>query len=325
MPVTRHLGAGLTLLVALGAFAGLQVLTPGVLAGQSKERYPAAGGDLEITAFIHNSLQLEHQGLVVHIDPWSVADLSLAKPADLILITDDPAHHLDPEAIKRLRKPGAPVVTPPNGRAKVPDGVVLQNGESSVQAGIKIEAIAAYDLTPGEPYHPKGESNGYVITLGGKRVFVVGITECVPEVRAVRDVDVAFMPLSLPVGRMAAPGSRRMHQGAQAQGGVSVPLRPGLRDQHRTRARRQLGAPWRRGIRPRPGGRTGAGQARRLVSHPRRPHSSASRHQIGCQSAVVLGASFLVLSASLVPGAWFESPVVANCFVRTKRQGPRPA
>ena len=207
MPATRHVGAGLTLLVALGAFAGLQVLTPGVLAGQSKDRYPAAGGDLEITTFIHNSLQLEHHGLVVHIDPWSVADLSLAKPADLILITDDPAHHLDPEAIKRLRKPGAPVVTPPNGRAKVPDGVVLKNGESSVQAGIKIEAIAAYDLTPGEPYHPKGESNGYVITLGGKRVFVVGITECVPEVRAVRDVDVAFMPLSLPVGRMAAPAA----------------------------------------------------------------------------------------------------------------------
>ena len=74
MPVTRRLEAGLTLLVALGAFAGLQVLTPGVLAGQSKDRYPATGGDLEITTFIHNSFQLEHAGVVVHIDPWSVAD-----------------------------------------------------------------------------------------------------------------------------------------------------------------------------------------------------------------------------------------------------------
>ena len=67
-------------------------------------------GDVAITTFTHSDIQLEHAGKVIHIDPWSVSDLSKAKPADLILITDDVNHHLDPKAIARVRKPGAPIV-----------------------------------------------------------------------------------------------------------------------------------------------------------------------------------------------------------------------
>ena len=99
--------------------------------------------DVEITPFVHSSVQLEHAGKVIQVDPWSVGDLSRAKPADLILITDDPGHHLDVKAIARLRKPGAPVVIPANGRAKVPDGIVMSNGESRDVAGVRVEAIAA--------------------------------------------------------------------------------------------------------------------------------------------------------------------------------------
>ena len=69
-------------------------------------------------------------------------------------------------------------------------------------AGIQVEAIAAYDIKPGEPSHPKGEANGYVITLGGKRIYFAGVTECVPEVRALKNIDVAFMPMNIPVERM---------------------------------------------------------------------------------------------------------------------------
>ena len=166
------------------------------------DTFPAAGGDITITTFIHSSVQLEHAGKVIQVDPWSLADLSRAKPADLILVTDDVGHHLDVKAIARLRKPGAPVVIAPNGKTLVPDGIVMANGDTKDVAGVRIEAIGAYDLTPGEPYHPKGEANGYVITLGGQRVYVVGVTECVPEVRAVKDVAIAFFPLNLPLARM---------------------------------------------------------------------------------------------------------------------------
>ena len=159
-------------------------------------------GDVEITTFIHSSIQIEHAGKVIHVDPWSLADLSRAKPADLILITDDVGHHLDVKAIARLRKAGAPVVIAANGRQQVPDGVVMNNGDTMTFGAITVDAIGAYDIKPGEPYHPKGEANGYVISVGGKRIYVVGVTECVPEVKAVKNVDVAFFPMNLPLARM---------------------------------------------------------------------------------------------------------------------------
>lgn len=169
------------------------------------DTYPGVGGDITITPLIHASVQIEHAGVVVHVDPWSVGDLSRAKPADLILITDDVGHHLDVKAIAKLRKPGAPVIITANGKTRVPDGIVLPNGESTVAAGMRVESIAAYDIKPGAPEHPKGEANGYVLAIGGRRIYFAGVTECVPEVRALRNIDVAFMPMNIPVERMV-PG-----------------------------------------------------------------------------------------------------------------------
>lgn len=159
-------------------------------------------GDIEITTFVHSHIQLEHAGKVIHVDPWSVSDLSKAKPADLILITDDVGHHLDAKAIARVRKPGAPVVIAANGLKVVPDGIVMANGDTREIAGVKVEATPAYDVTPGESFHPKAEANGYIVTLGSRRVYIVGVTECVPEIRAAKDIDVAFFPMNLPAKRM---------------------------------------------------------------------------------------------------------------------------
>jgi len=162
----------------------------------------AIGADVTLTPLVHASVQIDDGSRVIQVDPWSRGDLSRAKPADLILVTDDPIHHLDPEAIRALRKPGAPVVVPPASHSKFPEGVALANGEKKTFAGITVEAIAAYDIKPGEPSHPKGKANGYVVTLGGKRIYMAGVTECVPEIRALRDIDVAFMPMNLPLDRM---------------------------------------------------------------------------------------------------------------------------
>jgi L-ascorbate metabolism protein UlaG (beta-lactamase superfamily) len=170
----------------------------GLIGVASVDRY----GDVAITTFTHSDIQLEYRGTVVHIDPWSVSDLSKAKPADLILITDDVAHHLDPKAIARVRKPGAPVVIAANGRSQVPDGIVMANGETREIAGLKVEATVSYDTKPGEPFHPKGEANGYIVTFGATRVYVVGVTECLPEIRGAKNIDVAFFPMNLPLARM---------------------------------------------------------------------------------------------------------------------------
>jgi L-ascorbate metabolism protein UlaG (beta-lactamase superfamily) len=183
------------------ALAAAAVLSAAALV-HATDRVPTPAGDIEITPLIHASVQIEHGGTVIQVDPWGAGDLSRAKPADLILITDDVAHHLDVNAIRRLRKPGAPVVIPANGRSQVPDGTVLANGRSTVAAGVHVEAVAAYDIKPGAPEHPKGEANGYVVTLGGRRIYLAGVTECVPEVRALKGIDVAFMPMNIPVERM---------------------------------------------------------------------------------------------------------------------------
>ena len=166
-----------------------------------------ASGVVTITPLVHSSVQLESGGTVVQIDPWSAIDLAPLKRADLILITDGTiVHHFDLKAIERVRKPGAPVVIPASAKEKLPDGIVLNNGESRTVAGIRVEAIGAYDITqldkPGEPSHPKGAANGYLFTLGGARIYLAGVTECVPEMRAIKNIDLMFAPLNLPLGRM---------------------------------------------------------------------------------------------------------------------------
>ena len=188
------------LALALLTLVGQSFSSAGAVAAQ--DRFPAAGGDLVITPFIHSSLQIEHAGKVIQIDPWSKGGLARMKPADLIVITDDVGHHLDAAAIKTLRKPGAPVVIAGNGLKVVPDGIVLANGDSREVAGVRVEAVGAYDVTPGESFHPKGEANGYILTIGGKRIYLAGVTECVAEVRAVKDIDIAFFPMNVPAERM---------------------------------------------------------------------------------------------------------------------------
>jgi len=158
-------------------------------------------------------VQLEFGGTVIHVDPWSRGDYTLAKPADLILITDTPGDHLDPDLIQRLRKPGTTVVlpsTPEEARdegsrerlLRVSNGIVMNNGETTTLAGVSVEAVPMYDLIVGDPFHAKGEGNGYVITFGGRRIYFSGVTECTPEMQMLEDIDIAFMPLNLPHGRM---------------------------------------------------------------------------------------------------------------------------
>ena len=206
--VVRSLASGgvfLTLIVAVGSC--------GAESADDEMGSATEGVEVEITPFGSAGVQVEFDGTVVHVDPWNRGDYTYAKPADLILITDTPGDHLAPDLIQRLRKPGATVVlpsTPENARDEggrdrllsVPDGVVMNNGETMTLAGVAVEAVPMYDIMPGNPFHAKGEGNGYVITFGGQRIYFSGVTECVPEIQMLEDIDIAFMPLNLPNGRM---------------------------------------------------------------------------------------------------------------------------
>ena len=159
-------------------------------------------GKLKITPVKHGSLMLEFSGQVWHVDPWSQADYSALPKADVILVTDIHGDHLDPKAIAAVRKASTVIVAPAAVAKTVTEATVLNNGAKTTVGGIEIEAVPMYNLKrgpqPGKLYHDKGRGNGYVLNVGGKRVYISGDTEAVPEMRALKDIDIAFVCMNLP-------------------------------------------------------------------------------------------------------------------------------
>ena len=160
-------------------------------------------GDLEITFIGHGTLMLDLGGKIIHIDPWSrLADYSKMPKADLILLTHEHRDHLDMKAIEILRAEKTDVVLTQTCSSQVKGGIVMNNGDVRISKKLKIEAVPAYNIvhmrSKGVPYHPKGMGNGYVITFGGKRVYVAGDTENTPEMTMLKDIDIAFLPMNLP-------------------------------------------------------------------------------------------------------------------------------
>jgi len=162
-----------------------------------------SGDDLAITFIGHGTLLLAFGGKVVHIDPWGqLADYSTLPKADIILITHEHRDHLDPEAVETLHADSTAVVLNQASIEKIPSGLVMRNGDADTVRGIPIEAVPAYNIVHrrdnGQPFHPSGVGNGYVLTFGDLRVYVAGDTENTPEMKALRDIDVAFLPMNLP-------------------------------------------------------------------------------------------------------------------------------
>ena len=162
-----------------------------------------SAGELKITFVGHASLFFTFGGKVFHIDPYSiVGDYSQLPKADVILITHDHRDHLDLKALNAVRTPGTIVVLTRICAKQVEDGIILDNGDTTVLAGVRIDAIPAYNIVhkrdTGEPYHPKGVGNGYILTFGDKKVYVAGDTENIPEMKALKGIDVAFLPMNVP-------------------------------------------------------------------------------------------------------------------------------
>lgn len=172
-----------------------------LLAG-SADSIQTAEGELKITPVTHGSLMLEFKNRVIHIDPWGRGDYSGLPQADLILITDVHGDHLDPAQVQKLKKSGTEIVAPEAVAQTVTDAMVLHNGQKKVVSGLEIEAVPMYNHkrgpSPGKLYHDKGRGNGYVLTLGGKRIYISGDTACIPEMKALTDIDIAFVTMNLP-------------------------------------------------------------------------------------------------------------------------------
>lgn len=109
---------------------------------------------------------------------------------------------MDPADIAALSNSRTQIVAPAAVQQTVADAKVLRNGETMSWHKWKITAVPMYNIhhlmPSGEPYHPKGRGNGYVLNYGGKNFYFAGDTEGTPEMRALRDIDVAFIPMNLP-------------------------------------------------------------------------------------------------------------------------------
>lgn len=164
---------------------------------------PTSVGELRITFVGHGTLAFALGDTVIHVDPVSrEADYAKMPKADVILVTHEHGDHLDPAAIAAVRTEETVVIVNERSAQAVPRATVMGNGQTRTVAGLRIEAVPAYNIVhkrpTGEPYHPKGVGNGYVITFGDTRVYVAGDTESIPEMKQLRDIAIAFLPMNLP-------------------------------------------------------------------------------------------------------------------------------
>jgi L-ascorbate metabolism protein UlaG (beta-lactamase superfamily) len=162
-----------------------------------------SAGNLEITFVGHGTLMFTFGGKVIHIDPWTqLADYSKLPKADLILLTHEHRDHLDLKAVEILRKEKTAIVCPKITAEQIKGATVMNNGDVKTIEGLAIKAVPAYNLVhkrdTGQPYHPKGDGNGYLITFGDKNVYVAGDSENIPEMKALKGIDIAFLPMNLP-------------------------------------------------------------------------------------------------------------------------------
>jgi len=142
---------------------------------------------------------------LLYVDPTGGAEAfeGLAGP-DLVLITDVHGDHMDAETLQAVVTPETEIVAPAAVVEELPEALAAQartlaNGEETMLLGLNVEAIPMYNLTEERlQYHEEGRGNGYVVTMGGTRVYIAGDTEDIPEMRQLEDIDVAFVPFNLP-------------------------------------------------------------------------------------------------------------------------------
>ena len=168
-----------------------------------KDTIKTSKGNLEITFIGHASLMFTYDNKVIFIDPYSkLADYSQFPKADLIFITHHHGDHLDLSAIEKIRTDKTKIILTKLCSEKIPDGMIMNNGDEKTVDGLNILAVPAYNLVhkrdSGQPFHVKGEGNGYVITFGDKKVYIAGDTENTPEMKALKNIDIAFLPMNLP-------------------------------------------------------------------------------------------------------------------------------
>jgi L-ascorbate metabolism protein UlaG (beta-lactamase superfamily) len=184
------------------ALVALLAVSAQAQTGRQSQTFKTSAGTVVITPIYHAAVLIQANGKNIYIDPAKPADVSGLPPADLILITDIHGDHMDANLIGAVSKSGTEIIAPPAVVKTVTTAAPISNGETKKWNGWTIEAIPMYNLTrgpeAGKLYHDKGRGNGYILTLGDKRFYFSGDSENIPEMRALKNIDVAFVCMNLP-------------------------------------------------------------------------------------------------------------------------------
>lgn len=162
------------------------------------------GKEVKFHALMHSSIRIEYDGKEIQIDPCAklrdrTVDYTVMPKADYLFVTHEHMDHYDSTTIALLSKQQTQLVMNKRCADMYGSGTVMVNGQSKMFNDIKVEAVPAYNTTEGrQQYHPKGRDNGYVLTLDGLRIYIAGDTEDIPEMKNIKDIDIAFLPCNQP-------------------------------------------------------------------------------------------------------------------------------
>jgi len=193
-------------------FAVFIVAFPALSGGNPSNRQAdviqTSRGELKIMPVYHGSVMLEFGGKVIQVDPWSQGDFTGLPQADMIVITHTHQDHLDRAMVDQLKKPETIIVGPPavidtlNCMPACGIAEPIGDSEKRTVMGIEFEGVPMYNLVfgsgPGKPYHHKGIGSGYILNFGDTRVYFSGDTECTPEMKALKNITVAFLSMNPP-------------------------------------------------------------------------------------------------------------------------------
>lgn len=170
---------------------------------ESMDKYPTSAGEITLRPIGHGSVMIGWHDKVIQVDPYGeIADYGKLPRADMILITHDHYDHYDPPAIEATRKADTVLIGKFPADTPIENRIPLDNGQHTQWEGMDIQAVPAYNRlhmrAPGEPFHPKGFGNGYILTAGELKIYIAGDTELIPEMKELGKIDIAFLPQNLP-------------------------------------------------------------------------------------------------------------------------------